>query len=286
MALGLAAGSLLAGALMSSAAPVPGSIAGVTGASGSGAHVVAVGDVGFPGGPVDRTASLVAGLRPSKVLLAGDVAYPNGSAADFARWFDPHWGQFRSILLPVPGNHEYRTAHAAGYRAYFAETGGLYWSRKVGGWRVIGLDSERVSSTAQQDWLRRTLRRYNGVPTIVMWHRPRYSRGEHSDQRDTTALYNLVRRDRDVKLLLWGHDHDYERMSIPVRNRASRLPAFVVGTGGAELRCGTTNAGRTWSRFFNCRTNGVLDLRLRARSFSWAYVTVDGAILDRGTSRW
>ena len=119
-----------------------------------------------------------------------------------------------------------------------------------------------------------------------MWHRPRYSRGEHSDQRDTARLYRVVKRDRDVKMLIWGHDHDYERMSIPVRKRGSRLPAFVVGTGGAPLRCGTTRDSRSWSRFLDCSNHGVLDLRLRQRSFSCAFVTVDGAITDRGTTRW
>lgn len=262
------------------------SLAGLTGAAGSGAHVVAVGDIAYPGGPYDRTAALVAALDPRRVLMAGDLAYQSGTSEEFATRFDPDWGQFRQIALPVPGNHEYRTRRAAGYREYFGESGGLWWSRKVGAWRVIGLDSERVGSTKQRRWLRRTLKKHDGRPTLVMWHRPRFSRGEHSDQRDTRRLYRLVKRDRDVKLLVWGHDHDYERMSIPVKRRGSRLPAFVVGTGGATLRCGTTRDSRSWSQVLDCRNHGVLDLRLRKRSFSWAFVTVDGEITDRGTQRW
>jgi 3',5'-cyclic AMP phosphodiesterase CpdA len=186
----------------------------------------------------------------------------------------------------VPGNHEYRTARAAGYREYFDESGGLYWSKKVGSWRVIGLDSERVSSSKQRKWLKATLKKHDGKPTLVMWHRPRYSRGEHSDQSDTAGLYNVVRRDKDVKLLIWGHDHDYERMSIPVAGRTAPLRAFVVGTGGAEQRSATTNDGRTWSEFFDNENYGVLDLRLDARGFSWAFVTIAGKTLDSGSQTW
>jgi len=95
-----------------------------------------------------------------------------------------------------------------------------------------------------------------------------------------------VRRDKDVKLLVWGHDHDYERMSIPVASRTTPLKAFVVGTGGAEQRSATTNDGRTWSEFFDNTDYGVLDLRLDKRGFSWAFVTVGGETLDSGSQTW
>ncbi len=253
------------------------------GASGSGARVVAVGDIANPGSPHARVAALTASLRPDRVLLAGDIAYPEGSLAQLRSQFDPAWGRFRPIWLPVPGNHEYRTRSAAGYRTYFGESGGLWWSRKVGKWRVIGLDSERVSSSKQQAFLKRTLKKYNKVPTLVMWHRPRYSSGHHGDQTNTNALYKLVRKDRDVKLIVWGHDHDYERMTPPVKGRSSTLTAFVVGTGGGDQRADTTRTTRTWSQAFNNTDYGVLDLRLRKRGFSWAFVTIDGRTLDSGS---
>jgi 3',5'-cyclic AMP phosphodiesterase CpdA len=258
----------------------------VQGAQGEGVHVVAVGDIANPGGAYAQTSALARALGPERVLLAGDIAYPSGTISELRGLFDPSWGQFRPMWLPVPGNHEYRTAGAAGYRQYFAETGGLYWSAQVGSWRVIGLDSEKVASSKQRSWLRATLKKHNGTPTLVMWHRPRYSRGEHSDQADTAPLYNLVRRDKDVKLLVWGHDHDYERMAIPVAGRAEPLSAFVVGTGGAEQRTATTNDARTWSQAFTNTDYGVLDLRLGQRSFSWAFVTIDGVTRDSGTETW
>ncbi len=256
------------------------------GATGGGTHVVAVGDIARKGGVDDQVAAVTRALAPSRLLLAGDVAYEKGTTKEFAEYFDPDWKSFRSIWLPVPGNHEYKTKKAAGYRAYFGETGALYWSRRVGGWRVIGVDSEKPKSSKQRAWLKRTLRKHNGTPTLVMWHSARYSRGHHADTKAVKGLYDIVRKDSDVKLLVWGHDHDYERMTIPVKGRATSLPAFVVGTGGAELRCDATNPGRTWSKYFNCTRNGVLDLRLRSNGFSWAFVTTRGETLDAGRTSW
>jgi acid phosphatase type 7 len=286
LAVGLSAAALVVGSLTGAATAAVDVPADVVGAQGPGVHVVAVGDIAYSGGPYALTAELTRTLDPARVLLAGDIAYSSGSSAEFADGFDPDWGGFRPIWLPVPGNHEYRTPRAAGYREYFNETGGLYWSRKVGSWRVIGLDSEKVASATQRTWLKATLKKHNGTPTLVMWHRPRYSRGEHSDQADTAALFNLVRRDTDVKLLIWGHDHNYERMTIPVVGRRTPLRAFVVGTGGAELREGTTHDARTWSESFDNTDYGVLDLRLDERAFSWAFVTITGETRDSGSQTW
>ena len=73
------------------------------GATGGGAHVVAVGDVARVGGVDDQVAALTRALGPARLLLAGDVAYPSGSYSDFHYWFDPDWSGFRSILAAGPG---------------------------------------------------------------------------------------------------------------------------------------------------------------------------------------
>ena len=286
LAVSIAGFALLAGSVGGPSLATEALPAEVRGAQGPGVRVVAVGDIANPGGAYVETAAVTRALAPERVLLAGDIAYPSATIGELNELFDPSWGGFRPMWLPVPGNHEYRTARAAGYREYFDESGGLYWSKRVGSWRVIGLDSERVSSSKQRKWLKATLKKHDGKPTLVMWHRPRYSRGEHSDQADTSGLFNLVSRDKDVKLLLWGHDHDYERMSIPVAGRTAPLRAFVVGTGGAEQRSATTNDGRTWSEFFDNKNYGVLDLRLDTRRFSWAFVTITGRTLDSGSQIW
>ena len=88
------------------------------------ATAIVVGDIGMCGREaVAQTARLVAGLEGT-LLLAGDLAYPQGSAANFRDCFNPSWGQFRSRWYAVPGNHEYDSLGAAPYFAYFGEAAG------------------------------------------------------------------------------------------------------------------------------------------------------------------
>ena len=251
--------------------------------TGPAAHVVAVGDIASASGLDDAVADRVAALAPDALLLLGDIAYSSGSAQEFSSYFAPEWSRFSAIWTPVPGNHEYRTTGVAGYREFFGvPSGPLYSSTKVGAWRIIGLDSETPASSGQLAWLEATLAAHDGEPTLVMWHRPRFSSGQHGDQRDTDGLWDAVKDDPDVHLVLWGHDHDYERMSVPVAGRDA-LTAMVVGTGGGELRATPTLPARSWREFYVDHTTGVLDLQLGAAGFSWRFVTADGTTLDQGS---
>src|SRR3954454_23555982 len=54
-----------------------------------------------------RTAELISAVEPRKVLALGDLAYPEGTASDYADSYDPTWGEFKDITAPTPGNHEY-----------------------------------------------------------------------------------------------------------------------------------------------------------------------------------
>lgn len=96
------------------------------------------------------------------------------------------------------------------------------------------------------------------------------------------ALFDVIAADPDVQLALWGHDHDYERMAVPVAGRTP-LSAMVVGTGGGELRSTPELRTRPWREFYVDGTTGVLDLRLGATSFSWSFIDVDGRTLDSGS---
>lgn len=245
-------------------------------------HLMAVGDIAREGGAQASTAALVAARDPQALVLLGDLAYPDGSATDYATWFAPAYGRFDAITWAVPGNHEYHTPGAAGYRSYFGVTGPTWWARRAGSWLVIGLDTEKLRSTRQRAFVTSTLRSNNGRPTLVVWHRPRYTSGKHRDQRDVGVLWKLVKRDKDVQLALWGHDHDYERMTVPVTGRRAKA-AFVVGTGGDELRAVKRYPGRWWSRRIITGTYGVLDVVLRPSTFSWSFIGADGTSLDAGT---
>lgn len=278
----LAALALLAtaGGVASAAPATPGAVVPAA-TSTLGTRIVAVGDIASAGGAQSRTAAIVTKRQPQRLIALGDLAYNAGSKSNFANYYNPSYGKFKAITWPVPGNHEYMTSGASGYKAYFGITGVTWWTHRIGAWTVIGLDSEKASSSTQIAYLKSALAANNGRPTIVAWHRPRYSTGEHRNATDTQTMWATAARDRDVKIVLWGHDHDYERMTVPVTSTHS-VQAFVVGTGGAELRSFATGYGPfTVKRISG--SYGVLDLRLRSTGWSWFFVRTDGAVADSGS---
>jgi 3',5'-cyclic AMP phosphodiesterase CpdA len=260
--------------------------------------LVAVGDIARSGGGQDLTGRLTANLKPDKVLLIGDLVYEKGTDREFKKYFLPSWKQFLSKSFAVPGNHEYKTKNANGYRKIVTDyklprTGSkFWWAKKVNGWTVIGLDSEALkgsTGTAQIKFLKQALRDNNNRPTIVTWHRPTYSRGHHGNQEDTKKLWDIISADKDVKLVLWGHDHNYEQVQRTVQRGTKnerKINTIVVGTGGASLRsCKTANIP---GELICGKTNnyGVLQLRLEDSGYSWSFRNANGSksgrILDSG----
>jgi hypothetical protein len=123
-------------------------------ASVTATEVIAVGDIAVSGGGQKMTARIVQNFDPDRLLLLGDLAYQQGSDQDFSNYFLPDWAQFMSHAWAVPGNHEYNTANAQGYRnlvrkSELPATGKrLWWVRNLADWTVIGLDSEAVSGAS------------------------------------------------------------------------------------------------------------------------------------------
>jgi|694.fasta_scaffold06182_9 3',5'-cyclic AMP phosphodiesterase CpdA len=254
--------------------------------------IVAVGDIAKSRGGQAKTAALTKNLKPQQVLLLGDLVYESGTDREFSRHFLPRWGSLLSKSWAVPGNHEYRTANAAGYRNLITKnsmptTGeNLWWVKQTGAWSVIGLDSEVLAGATgekQIEFLKQALLDNEGRPTIVTWHRPTFSRGHHGDQADTAALWNLVSADKDVKLVLWAHDHNYEQVERTVTDAGAerKVNTIVVGTGGASLRnCKTPNI--PGELICGKKNNyGVLQLKLEDNGYSWSYRNANGKKLGR-----
>jgi 3',5'-cyclic AMP phosphodiesterase CpdA len=255
--------------------------------------IVAVGDIAKSRGGQAKTAALTKNLKPQQVLLLGDLVYQSGTDKEFKKHFLPKWKGLLSKSWAVPGNHEYRTANAAGYRNLITKnsmpaTGeNLWWVKQTGSWSVIGLDSEVLTGATgekQIEFLKQALLDNDGRPTIVTWHRPTFSRGHHGDQADTASLWNLVSADKDVKLVLWAHDHNYEQVERTVQSGTEverKLNTIVVGTGGADLRrCKTPNI--PGELICGKKNNyGVLQLKLSDSGYSWSYRNANGKKLGR-----
>ncbi|WP_194712742.1 metallophosphoesterase family protein [Noviherbaspirillum soli] len=245
------------------------------------------------------TAMLVkAGLAAdpgAMALTLGDHTYPVGLPAEFNDCYHPTWGQFRESTLPVPGNHEYYTAGAPGYYAYFgaraAQEQGGYYSVQLGKWHVIGLNSalDGAAAGAQLAWLRNDLARHPARCTLAMLHHPRYSSGGHASNPAMAPLWQALVAG-GVELLLSAHDHNYERFApqdaAGRRDDALGMRQFVVGTGGAMLT--PVRLDRANSEVKDNSVHGVLRLDLFDTGYTWEFLPVASEasppFTDRGAS--
>jgi hypothetical protein len=236
----------------------------------------AVGD----GADGSRIAKALAGRirlgRPDRVLYLGDV-YDNGSAGDFQDHYATVYGKLSRMTAPTPGNHEWSARHY-GYQQYWrARTGAApppWYTFRIGGWRVISLNSEapHERGSPQLKWLRRTLRRGRGTCTLAFWHRPLQSAGLHGDQPDVAPLWNALRG--RARLVLNGHDHDLQRL----RSRDG-ITELVVGAGGRNLY--SSNPADARLAFTDDRHQGALRIGLRPGAAGLSLIAANGKVLDR-----
>jgi len=243
-----------------------------------------------------QTGALIRRINPTYALTAGDEAYENGTAADYAQ-YDQSWAAFKTKTRPTPGNHDYHVAAGTPpyYYTYFAgqlpaENGGQYYAFNVGRWRLYSLNCEIdcSASSAQVAWLRNDLATAGaGRHKMAYLHRPRFSCGHHGSSTRPAALWNVLLSAR-VDVVVAGHDHVYERyprMDATGAPSDTGMVSFVVGTGGAShdaLGAGS-DPGCALARFRQNTQFGVLRLRLAATTFAWAFIATDNRVLDAGT---
>ncbi len=233
------------------------------------------------------TASLLDRI-PGTVFAAGDTVYESGSSAEFANCYAPTWGRFRSRTLPVPGNHEYGSAGAAPYFAYFGSRAGTpgqgWYAYDLGGWRIYGLNSNCASAggcgpgSAQEAWLRADLAANPRKCVAAIWHHPLFSSGAHGSTAATRPLWQAL-YDAGAELVINGHDHDYERFAPQAPDGSADpdtgIREFVAGTGGAGLRSfGTV---RPNSEVRKTGVRGVLKLELKTTGYTWRFLPVAGS---------
>jgi hypothetical protein len=285
--------------------PTPSAVASPTSTpsdpSGDRGILIAAGDVASCSTSADEeTGVLVGQLRDAAVrdhlevavALLGDGAYPNGEASSWANCYDPAWGAFKEITHPAVGNHEYLSDNAAPYFSYFGSAAGSpqksWYSYRIGAWRIIVLNSECAvvgcgTNSNQYRWLTASLAsaRAAGEPIAAMWHRPRFSTGEHGDALEMQAIWSALAR-AGVAIVLNGHEHNYERwepLTAAGSPGVTGITEFIVGTGGADLRAQRRSDVR--SAVYHM-VHGVIRLELARDSYSWEMIALGGTVVDQG----
>ena len=236
------------------------------------------------------TAAEIGQLHPTAVLALGDTQYENGTLAAYKAVYAPTWGQYKSITYPAIGNHEYLTSGASAYFSYFGMPS--YYSYTLGDWHMVSLNSECShvggcqAGSPQEKWLLADLAAHPSQCTLVYWHEPRWSSGEHGNATQMATIWaDLVAA--KVEVVLSGHNHDYERF-VPLNAAGQPDPAgtteFVVGTGGKNHYAFTKTA-LTGEAIRDDKAFGVIDMTLGPTSYSWKFVAAPGyTFTDSGSA--
>ncbi|HET6146515.1 MAG TPA: metallophosphoesterase [Polyangia bacterium] len=224
---------------------------------------VAFGDSGG-GGPDQR--AVLAQLRtvPFDFMIhLGDIAYESGTRAQLDGAFFQMYADLLEDfpMFPASGNHEYETDDALPFREAFVlpENGGpggveRWYSYDWGDVHFAVLDSERMGAP-QAAWLDTDLTANRRPWTIVYFHRPPFSSGDHGGDGNVQKYFVPILVNHHVPLVLSGHDHDYERTK-PIDG-----VTYVVSGGGGR---GTRPVGQS---AFTAFSEAVIH---------FVYVTVEG----------
>jgi hypothetical protein len=241
------------------------------------------------------TSDLLVNQGYAAVLPLGDNQYEDGTAAQFQQSYDPSWGRVKAVSHPVPGNHDYLTANAAGYYGYFGAAAGSasqgYYSYDVGAWHLIALNSNCTlvsggcaAGSPQESWLRQDLQAHSNSCVLAYWHHPMFSSGEDGFNAVTSPFWqDLYAYGADV--VLNGHAHEYERFAPQDPKGAVDstygLTEFIDGTGGEGFEPAAPQAAN--SVVLRDGVFGVLQLSLHATSTDFRFVDAAGAFTDSGT---
>jgi acid phosphatase type 7 len=233
-------------------------------------------------------------LMPRFITTAGpthDYTSTPSSATDYSRHMEGR----------CPGQRSGRTLSARRWHRTIQPFAPHYVD--LGAWTVVSMPSgqwrssyanaysARYAGARLTRWLTRTLAaaRSRGDHVVVMEHEPYWSSGseEHGSSEGDAQRPWIDALDRyDVRLVLAGHQHNYERfypqLANGARNDATGTQQFQVSTGGIELRRFTWTAPNSAVR--NSTTFGWLRLVLHPDgSYTWGFVPTQGSFTDSGS---
>ena len=149
-----------------------------------------------------------------------------------------------------------------------------YYVRRVEEVEVIVLDSNSVSAV-QTTWLRRTLAARTGFRRIVVLHHPPFTCGGHLGSAAVRRAWVPLFRRYGVRLVLSGHDHNYQRFPAT----ASRTSSTAAGERGST----SSGPARRRTRAGSRRASGTASSTCPSSrtASSSAGRDLDGSTIDR-----
>ncbi len=251
---------------------------------------------GVYGQTAHRTVmGLIEQYSPDFVLHSGDFVTTGDSTEDW-QMFDQITANYRSRdkktglklnFYPTPGNHDEPLFN---YFSYFNlesfctySTYCTYYHFDYKNVRFISLDTNLDYSiySEQYLWLDNALKNAGSREIIVFFHKPPYSSGYHGQNNDIIDSLVPLFEKYKVKLVLNGHDHEYER-SFPIIDNeinAKGVTYIVNASAGGQLRPERITYGNWWTAKIHA-SYGFIYFEVFNGVFKGKRINSDGSIFD------
>ena len=184
--------------------------------------------------------------RPAGVIIAGDLAYNSGQKADYQRLVEM-LEPMRAAGMPLHltlGNHDQREnfreilKNPARAKAVPADRQAIMVKAAKANWFILDslettLATPGLLGSGQLEWLSKTLDNNTGKPALVVVHHNPGKKENISGLKDTEELMAILRPRRHVKMLIFGHTHDWSVERDPEGIHLVNLPpvAYVFKKG-------------------------------------------------------
>lgn len=253
-------------------------VVGVDGSPVLNNDLVVIGDFGVGGEHEVELGEAVRAYVRDKgagmLVTVGDNDYSEGESfsSDWSSAFG--WARAEGVSVAgALGNHDL-LVESGRYEFDELEMPKAYYRRSFGSVDLFVLDSNRPEDAAQRSWLERALNDSSARWKIGVFHHPAWSCGPHGSRSAMRPLVELMRK-HGARLVLTGHDHDYQRFE------AAGLTQVVAGWGGAKLyklkECSADTPAPVASRD---DVFGFLVLRVGLRRLEGEAITLDGEVVD------
>lgn len=242
----------------------------------------------------DQTAAILLDRIGSGLYFtAGDNSNENGTLYEYQRCFAPTWGRLMPDLHVVPGNHDYYSNPLENYWMYFdgmaGEPGKGWYSFEHGDWHILMLNSNCGyvgcgPSSEQIAWMKQDLETHPTQCSLAIWHHPRFNSGIAGNADWLYSFWDVL-YEYGVDIVVNGHDHHYERLEkINPQGEPDSIygiRSFIVGTGGAS-HYGIDQI-QPFSEVQITNQFGIVQFELKAESYAWQFINVEGEVLDSGS---